>query len=122
MKANTNEKALRGIRTFLQRRDMEIVEDGWAHGKDKIDFVVRDEDELVFVAATIRDNEGTGLGTETPDRKMFERIAAAYLAEHLDTPEGTVRFDIVTMLILGECKALLRHHRNALGVDSNDLG
>ena len=117
MKANTNEKALRGIRNFLQLRDMEIVEDGWAHGKDKIDFVVRDEDELVFVATTIRTNEGTGLGAETPDRKMFERIAAAYLAEHLDT-----RFDIVTMLILGESKALLRHHRNALGVDGNDLG
>lgn len=95
--------------------------DGWAHGKDKIDFVVHDEDELVFVATTILDNEGTGHGTEAPDHKMFERIAAAYLAEHLDTPEGTVWFDIVAMLILGDSKALLRHHRNALGMDSNDL-
>ena len=49
-------------------------------------------------------------------------LAAAYLAEHLDIPEGTVRHDAVTMLILGESKALLRYHVNALSDASNDLG
>lgn len=122
MEAIMNEKAMTGISRFLERRDMSIVESGWAHGKDKIDFVVEDGGELVFVACQVRENVGKGLGEEKVDRNKFERIAAAYLAEHLDRAEGTVRFDIVTMLILSDHKALLRHHRNALGVDNNDLG
>lgn len=52
---------------------------------------------------------------------MFERVAAAYLAEHLDIPEDSVRFDIVTMLPLSDNKGLLRHHRNAFSVAGNDL-
>lgn len=46
----------------------------------------------------------------------------AYLAEHLDTPEGTIRHDAVTMLILSDSKALIRYHLNALSAASNDLG
>lgn len=121
MEATIKDKAMRGIGTFLERRGMEILETGWAHGKDKIDYVVDDEGELVFITCKIRENTGKGIGDEKLDRDMFERIAAAYLAEHIDLPEGTVRFDTVSMLILGDSKALLRHHRNALSVAGNDL-
>ncbi len=122
MEATLKDKAMRGIATFLIRHDMEILEEGWAHGKDKIDFIADDDGELVFVECKIRHNEGDGLGAEKPSRKKLERIAAAYLADNLDIPEGTVRFDYVTMLIVGDHKALIRHHRNALAADSNDLG
>ncbi len=122
MEATTNEKAMRGIERFLERRGMEILETGWAHGNDKIDFIVKDEDNLVFINCTIRANDGSGLGSEKVNRKTFERIAAAYLAERSDIPEGTVRHDVVIMLILGEDRALIRHHFNALSEASNDLG
>ena len=121
MEATIKDKAMRGIGTYLERRGMDIIETGWAHGKDKIDYVVDDEGELVFIACKIRENTGKGIGDETANRDMFERIAAAYLAEHLEIPEGAVRFDIVSMLILGDSKALIRHHRNALSVAGNDL-
>ena len=39
MEAIINEKAMRGIERFLERRGMEILETGWAHGNDKIDFI-----------------------------------------------------------------------------------
>ena len=122
MEAIINEKAMRGIERFLERRGMEILETGWAHGNDKIDFIAKDEDDLAFISCTIRTNEGNGLGAEALDRKMFERIAAAYLAEHLDFPEGAIRHDAVTMLILGDSKALIRYHLNALSAASKDLG
>lgn len=122
MEAIINEKAMRGIERFLERRGMEILETGWAHGNDKIDFIARDEDDLAFISCAIRTNEGNGLGAEALNRKVFERIAAAYLAEHLDIPEGTIRYDAVTMLILGESKALIRYRLNALSAASNDLG
>lgn len=111
-----NNKAMKGIRTFLERRGMEILETGWAHGNHSIDYIARDEGELVFTDCQIRENAGKGLGGEDINRDKFEQLAAAYLAEHQDTPEGTVRFDVVTMLTLSDHKALLRHHRNALGI------
>lgn len=114
MEASINSKALRGIKAFLTRRNFDIIEEGWAHGKDTIDFIAREDDELVFIEAVIRENTGTGLGSEASNRAKMERIAAAYLADHLETPEGTVRFDVCTILILGDSKALIRHHRNAL--------
>lgn len=122
MEANNNEKAMQGIRTFLERRGMNILETGWAHGKNKIDYIAEDDDELVFIACRIQPNEGKGMADEPADRKKFEKIAAAYLTEHMDRAEGLVRFDIVTMLVLGDHKALLRHHRNALSVADSDLG
>lgn len=122
MEAIINEKAMRGIERFLERRGMDILETGWAHGNDKIDFIAKDEDDLVFISCTIRTNDGNGLGSEQVNRKTFERVAAAYLAEHLDIPEGTVRHDTVNMLILSDDKALIRHHVNALSEASNDLG
>lgn len=122
MEAATNEKAMRGIERFLERRGMKIIEAGWAHGNDRVDFIADDDGELVFISCTIRVNDGGGLGTEQVNRKAFERVAAAYLAEHLDIPEGTIRYDVVSMLILGDSKALIRHHLNALSEASNDLG
>lgn len=122
MEATTSEKAMRGIERFLERRGMEILETGWAHGNDKINFITRDDEDLVFITCTIRTNDGSGLGSEKVNRKTFERIAATYLAEHLDIPEGTVRHDVVSMLILSEDRALIRHHLNALSEASNDLG
>lgn len=49
------------------------------------------------------------------DRTALERLAAAYLAEHLDFEDAQIRFDVVSMLIVGESRALLRNHLNALG-------
>ena len=121
MEAITHEKALRGIRVYLERQEFEIIEKGWAHGRDHVDFIARDDGELVFIACTVRENDGGGFEDEHPDRGAFERLAAAYLVEHADEPESSVRFDIVSMLVLAESKALLRHHRNALGVDSSNL-
>lgn len=121
MEATTTNKALHGIRTYLERREFEIVEKGWAHGRDRVDFVARADGELVFIACTVRENNREGFDAERNDRKSFERLAAAYLVEHTDEPESIIRFDIVSMLVLADHKALLRHHRNALGVDSNDL-
>lgn len=122
MEATTNEKAMRGIELFMERRGMRIIEADWTHGNDKIDFIAKDEDDLAFISCTIHTNEGNGLGAEALDRKSFEHIAEACLAEHLDMPEGIVRHDAVTMLILGESKELIPHHLNALSDASNDLG
>lgn len=116
MKAITNEKAISGIRTFLERRGIEVKEEGWAHDNDSIDFIADDEGDLVFIDCNVSDNDGHGFGEDSFDRDAFERIATAYLSEHQELPDGEVRLDIISMLVLAEGKGLLRHHRNALSV------
>jgi putative endonuclease len=107
-------KAMKGIKSYLERRGFEILEENWAHGGDAIDFIANEEDDLVFIGCQLRQNSGEGFPEEALDRDSLERLAAAYLAEHLDSGDCTVRFDVVSMLILGDDRALLRHHRNAL--------
>lgn len=108
-------KAKKGIRVYLERRSFEILEEDWAHGGDVVDFIARDEDDLVFVHSQITQNGGEGFPEEDADRASLERLAAAYLTEHLDSEDIRIRLDVVSMLIVGESRALLRHHLNALG-------
>ena len=42
------------------------------------------------------------------------RIAAAYLAESEMEGLASIRYDIVSLLVTGSEKALLRHHKNVL--------
>lgn len=107
-------KAMKGIKSYLEHRSFEILEENWAHGGDTIDFIACEEDDLVFIGCQLRQNSGEGFPEEVLDRGSLERLAAAYLAEHLDSGDCAVRFDVVSMLILGNDRALLRHHRNAL--------
>ena len=108
-------RAKKGIRVYLERRGFEILEKSWAHGGDVADFIARDVDDLVFVSCQVTQNSGEGFLEEGADRAALERLAAAYLAEHLDFEDVLVRFDVVSMLTVGENRALLRHHLNALG-------
>ena len=108
-------RAKKGIRVYLKRRGLEILEEGWAHGGDVADFIACDEDDLVFVHCQITQNGGEGFPEEDANRVALERLAAAYLAEHLDSEDIRIRFDVVSMLIVGESRALLCHHLNVLG-------
>ena len=108
-------KANQAIRRYLEMKGFEILEDGWAHGQDSVDFIARDEnDVLVFVVTQVRDNVGEGIPEIARDRKGFERIAAAYLAD-ADITDCAVRLDTVSLLVIGNDRALLKHHVNALG-------
>lgn len=44
----------------------------------------------------------------------FERVAAAYLAEAEVEGLTSIRYDIVSLLVTGSKRALLRHHKNVL--------
>lgn len=38
----------------LEHRDIEVLEEGWAHGSDSIDFIAANDEELVFVDAATK--------------------------------------------------------------------
>ena len=105
---------MQGIRNFLEMRGFEIVEDGWKSGKVRVDFIARDEDDLVFVDCNVYSDAGEGFPEDKPNRAACEKAAAAYLAQHLDIEQTMIRFDIVSLLVLSDSRAMLRHYRNAL--------
>ena len=113
MGKSIDERSHKAIRAYLEHRGIEVLEEGWAHGSDSIDFVAMDEGELVFVDAATKCG-GYDMPQEEPDRERFERIAAAYLAESEVEGLTSIRYDIVSLLVTGSEKALLRHHKNVL--------
>lgn len=108
------DKATRAIGAYLEHRGLEIVERGWAHGDASVDYVARDEGDLVFVTCLVGENDGAGFPKEEVDRKANERLAIAYLADHPERGDCAVRFDVVSLVVTSDSRALLRHHRNAL--------
>ena len=110
MEATIKDKANKAAVTFLQRRGYDILEEGWAHGTDSVDVIARDDEDMVFVDVLVN-SAGLDMPEEKPDRGKFERIAAAYLAEAAEDEDLSVRFDIVSLLVIGESRALLREGR-----------
>lgn len=114
MEAIINEKAMKAIGTYLERRGFEILENGWAHGTDSVDFIAREDGDLVFVIAEIIEDRGDGFPEEKVDRAALEKVATAYLANSDGNADCAIRFDFVSMLVIGDSRAFLRHHRNCL--------
>lgn len=73
----TIQKAKQGVRHYLELKGYEILEEGWCHGKDSMDFIAEDGDgALAFIDCEVNSNAGEGIPERAPDRKAFERIAA----------------------------------------------
>ena len=117
----TMKKAMKAIGRYLELRGCEVLEDGWAHGEDKADYIMADEGAIAFVFGHVHENVGVGIPDERIDRKSFERLAAAYLAEHPELADCAVRADMVTALVLSGDRAIIRHYVNAIAACGLDL-
>ena len=113
MGKSVDERSREAIRAYLEHRGIEVLEEGWVHGSDGIDFIAMDDEELVFVDTATKCG-GYDIPREEPDQERFERIVAAYLAEAEVEGLTSIRYDIVSLLVVGSEKALLRHHKNVL--------
>lgn len=116
-----NERAIEAAAKFLAHQGHEIVETGWrAADGIGIDIVSRDDEgTVVFTDVSARRGFDKGMPGENAgaSRERREIAAAAWLSEHGDDPELldiTVRFDDIAMMVVGENRALLRHHVNCL--------
>lgn len=105
---------LEGLHGLLRALLLRIGHGYSVFGGDIFVFIARDEDDLVFVSCQVTQNGGRGFSEDDADRVALERLVAAYLAEHLVFGDVLVRFDVVSMLIVGESRALFWHHLNAL--------
>jgi len=106
---------------YLERTGATIVERNWRSKTGEVDIVALDGYELVLCEVKTRRTaaKGTPEAAVTPTKqRRYARLAAAYL-QHAGLGEGTaVRFDVISILVIAEDRALLRHHRAAFVPDA----
>ena len=103
-------------RAYLDHMGFEVVDSNWKCRFGEADVVARDGEDLVFVEVKTRSGVGRGFPEEAvtaEKRRKYEKIAGCYLADHDFDGSFAVRFDVIGILVLGEHRAFLRHHRNA---------
>ncbi len=103
--------------SLLVRKGYEILERNWTCAAGEADIIARDQDCIVFIEVKTRSGVNKGLPSEavTPaKRERYERIAAWYLNEYKES-DMYVRFDVISILVLDDNKALVRHLVNAFG-------
>ena len=101
---------------YLERIGMTIEERNWRTKSGEIDIVASEGDELVLVEVKTRRSQRAGSPEEAVSaakQRRIARLAAAYLATRARDASRGVRFDVVTIRVLGEGRALLRHYRAA---------
>lgn len=106
-----SEKGRKAVLKFLERKGctvLEELEEGF------LNIVFDDDGELVFAACTV----GHGQFVE-PDidklRQAFEMEAIKWLSSAKNAMlDCSFRFDSISIVVVSEDKALLRHHINVL--------
>jgi putative endonuclease len=100
---------------YLERVGFEILDMNWRTRSGEVDIVAREGATLVLVEVKTRRSLKAGTPEEAVSptkQKKLGRLAAQYVQGMSDEPDA-VRFDVVTIYVLGEDRALLRHHRAA---------
>jgi putative endonuclease len=103
---------------YLQRVGMTLAETNWRTAAGEVDIIAWDGPDLVLVEVKTRRSMRMGTPEEAVSaskQRRLVRLARAYLAETGSRPR-VVRFDVVSLRVLSEDRALLRHHRNAFAV------
>ncbi len=100
---------------YLERLGMQVIDRNWRTARGELDIVALDGEELVVVEVKARTSGDTGTPEEAVSPRKQQRIARmaeAYIAANgLDG--CPVRFDVIAIRVLGDHRALLRHHRGA---------
>ncbi len=107
--------AMRAAEKLLDSRGYDIIDRRWGCDAGEIDLVAKNPETLVFAdvsARTAPEEEFPEYGADRL-RLRFERIAAAWLADH-EVDDCAVRFDQLDVLIVGS-KAFIRHHISCCG-------
>jgi putative endonuclease len=104
---------------FLERVGMTVVERNWRCSSGEIDIVALDGTTIVLCEVKTRRTVAKGSPEEaiTPaKRRRYARLAGAYVQQAGVEPVS-VRFDVITLLVIAEDRALLRHHRAAFALE-----
>jgi len=115
------EKGLLCAVAFLTHQGYEVLDAESAKTHRSAPLVAKDDDSIVFVRISVREHDADGEQGSIPSastRAKRERDAAAWLVKNREQTESdcvAVRFDDVSMIVISESRALVRHHINVFG-------
>ena len=110
---NLHEKSVKAAARYLAMRGYDVIETEWSGGGRTIDIVAREDDCIVFADVSVSESVSRGFA-ELSSRKSRELAAAAYFAERSAEPETRFRFDSISLLVVSEDRAIVKHHVNCL--------
>jgi len=104
---------------YLQRVGMTVVERNWRCPSGEIDLVALEDQALVLCEVKTRRSTAKGSPEDsvTPAKQRKYRTLARAYVQQSGLRDVCVRFDVITLLVIGDDRALLRHHRAAFVFD-----
>jgi putative endonuclease len=104
---------------YLAENGSTVLERNWKCKAGEADIIAKDGADMVFIEVKTRSSLAAGLPEDAVTRSKrarYEGIAMHYLAanRHRSSP---VRFDVISVMLMGDSQAFVRHHRDAFGVD-----
>lgn len=97
---------------YLESIGCDILESNWECPAGTVDVICDDDGTVAFVAVVAAYGHLPEEDVSHRNQRRFEEFALSYLAER-DDLEGFARFDIISIGIVEEHRALLRHHKGA---------
>jgi putative endonuclease len=100
---------------YLERIGVAVSERDYSCPSGRVDIIGWDGNVLVLVDVKTRDCRSVGATDETVSavrRRRLAGVAAAY-AQGAGIVPASVRYDVISIKVLGENRALLRHWRDA---------
>ncbi|MRS13023.1 MAG: YraN family protein [Actinobacteria bacterium] len=100
---------------YLERCGMQVIDRNWRDGRGELDIVAIDGETLVICEVKTRASESKGTPEDAVSpakQKRLVRLARSYMAS-AGIGSTNVRFDAITIRVLSDDRALLRHHRAA---------
>ena len=115
------DKALQAATRYVEHRGYDVIDVAYPlPGGEQIDIVAKDGDALAFIDVKARRDSAKGFPeSDTSNRAREEREMAAIRwlqngsEEYTDIP---IRFDVISLVVIGEHRAIIRHHINAFGM------
>ena len=122
--SNLNDKATKAASRYLEHRGYTVLETAWKCPAGTCDVIAEDGDAIVFVDVSARRDADKGFPSERCSagvRERREMVALAWFAEHEEAVDMAIPFDNIAMLVMGDSRAMIRHHLNALGESFEQL-
>jgi putative endonuclease len=113
-KEELHRRAVKAATQSILRRGYEVIDTDWESVcGGHIDLVAKDHDELVFIDVTVSEDQEKGFLDGNPNQNQMEIMAARWLAASSPADgDLKVRFDTISLIVLNEQRAFMRHHTN----------
>ena len=106
-----SEKGRKAVRKFLERKGCTVLDE---LEEGCLNIVFEDDGELVFAICTVGHGQFVELDIDKL-RQAFEMEAIKWLSSAKNTMlDCSLRFDSISIVVVSEDKALIRHHIGAL--------